>query len=242
MDLQRKIGPLPMWAWALLVGGVAYVVYRRYSAGSSSSTSATTASTLDPNSVDPNTGLTYGQEEQAALNANAASLGGGSALGGGTSESGAQGTLGSGPNFLSPGDILSFLTQWQQLVGSPGTQPPVSNSGTASGSGASGITTPSNPPTSSASSHTNPNLTAGQISTVLRTAVGSAGAAAGNALTGANAASFLKGLTSGGYKLRPGTSHGGGTGTYVKPGSNTVYFAYNQGGQLHVRQASQKAA
>lgn len=37
--LGRKVGPLPVWAWAVLLAGVAYYFYRR-NAGSSGSTSA----------------------------------------------------------------------------------------------------------------------------------------------------------------------------------------------------------
>ena len=87
MDLKKKIGPLPVWAWGLILGVVGYFAYERYSAGSSSSSgTASTTGILDPNAVDPNTGLTYGQEEAAAENANAASDSG-AGSGGGTAVS-----------------------------------------------------------------------------------------------------------------------------------------------------------
>lgn len=64
MDLKKKIGPLPLWSWILLVGGtIGIFLYYRSSQSSASSTSST-------NTVDPSNplGLTYGQEtaDQAA--------------------------------------------------------------------------------------------------------------------------------------------------------------------------------
>jgi len=72
MNLTRKVGPLPVWAWGAILGLVGYYVYSRYKSSSTTSASGSTAGVLDPNAVDPNTGFTYGEEESAALNANTA--------------------------------------------------------------------------------------------------------------------------------------------------------------------------
>ena len=73
IDLKKKLGPLPVWGWALLgAGGLGLVYYLR--SKSSASTAATT-STVDPNTIDPSTGIPWSQEAQA----NAANIGAGSA-------------------------------------------------------------------------------------------------------------------------------------------------------------------
>ena len=74
IDLKKKLGPLPVWGWALLgAGGLGLVYYLR--SKSSSSTTAGTTSTVDPNTIDPSTGIPWSQEAQA----NAANIGAGSA-------------------------------------------------------------------------------------------------------------------------------------------------------------------
>jgi hypothetical protein len=70
--MTKKMGPLPVWAWGLIIGVGVYFLYERYSSGSSSTSSTAASAALDPNAIDPNTGLTYGAEESAAENANAA--------------------------------------------------------------------------------------------------------------------------------------------------------------------------
>lgn len=249
--MNKKIGPLPMWAWAVIAGVGGLLLYRYYqnaNAGSSSGSGINTTGILDPNAVDPNTGITYGEEEAAALNGQAANAAtGGGSLGGGTSESGAQGTVPATNEF---GDFLTFLGDWQQMAQSLGWQPPVSNSGTASGSGAAAVTTPSNAPTSSPSSHINPNLITGgaglagaakSTGTAVAHTIAALSTSAG--IAGDSARSFLAGITAGHnpYNKVKGSTQKGGlaqTGTYVRPGSNTVYYAWSQGGTLHVRQAS----
>lgn len=77
--LQKKIGPLPLWAWIVIVGGtIGIVLYRR------NKTTATT--TTDPN-IDPATGLTWAQEAQQAQQGGGTTTGdtsGGGTGGGGT--------------------------------------------------------------------------------------------------------------------------------------------------------------
>lgn len=155
--MNKKIGPLPMWAWAVVGGLALYVVYRYYqnSAANNSTTAAATGTTgiLDPNAVDPNTGLTYGQEESAALNANAAQLGGTSGGSVGTpTDSGAQGTVTAPANEF--GDFLTFLQEWDQFAQSVGYQAP----GTAGTATAPPPVQGSSPPTTSPSTHTAPSL------------------------------------------------------------------------------------
>jgi hypothetical protein len=81
--LTKKLGPLPVWAWGLIFGVAGYFVYARYKENSAATSSSST-STLDPNSIDPNTGLTYGQEEDSALSGMATSGGGGGSSSNGT--------------------------------------------------------------------------------------------------------------------------------------------------------------
>jgi hypothetical protein len=95
LDVKRKLGPLPIWVWGVIGGIAVYYVYSRRKA-SATATNATTGGTLDPNQVDPNTGLTYGAEEGAALNATA-------------------GTVGSSGNLdqsSSAGDIVNTIEAW----------------------------------------------------------------------------------------------------------------------------------
>jgi hypothetical protein len=72
--MKKKKAGLPLWAWGVIGVAAIYFWYRYQQSGSSSTTAANTptGSVLDPNAVDPNTGLTYGQEESAALGAGAA--------------------------------------------------------------------------------------------------------------------------------------------------------------------------
>lgn len=79
--LKKKIGPLPMWSWILIIGGTLgiFLLYRK-SAGSTSA--STSGNTVDPNNplgltyaqeqadiaegIDPNTGESYASEQAAA--------------------------------------------------------------------------------------------------------------------------------------------------------------------------------
>lgn len=60
MNLKKKIGPLPLWAWVLIVGTTVGLLWYEHSKNASSSSSTTSSSS----SVDPATGLTYAQEQQ----------------------------------------------------------------------------------------------------------------------------------------------------------------------------------
>lgn len=86
--MNKKLGPLPLWGWLVVVVGVAGVIYLR-----SRSSSSNSANTVDPNSpmgltygqeaadqsqgIDPLTGETYAQEQAAQAAAAPASSGGG---------------------------------------------------------------------------------------------------------------------------------------------------------------------
>ena len=62
-NLTKKIGPLPAWAWGILGGIAVYFLYTRYkNSSANAAVNSPVATTLDPNAVDPTTGLTYGQE------------------------------------------------------------------------------------------------------------------------------------------------------------------------------------
>lgn len=231
MNLTKKLGPLPIWAWGLILGVGGYFVYSRYASGSSSSSSSTSpvSGVLDPNAVDPNTGLTYGQEEDAALNANAA---GGASLGssGGVSDSGGQATVPSTNEF---GDFLTFLdefNQFGQTLSGLGIVPSTAGA-TTQAAAASAPVQATSPPTITAAANVSPAQVAQttQSNTVL---------------------SQINSLLSGGFKKIQGTTQAGGlpqTGTYVytpPKGASihtgpTKYFVYGtQATGLHIRAAT----
>lgn len=154
MDLKKKIGPLPVWAWGVILGVAGYFLYERYASSSSSSSSPGTTGILDPNAVDPNTGLTYGQEEASALNDQAALSGSGGASV--PSDSGAQSTVAPTDEF---GDFLNFIGEWNQFAQALGwTAPGTVSSNTTAAAAASPAVQTTSPPTSSASAHTSTTI------------------------------------------------------------------------------------
>jgi len=81
--MKKKLGPLPVWAWAAIAAGViAFIIYRERSASSSSSSASSNLNQVDPSNplgltyaqenadiaagIDPNTGQTYASEQAAA--------------------------------------------------------------------------------------------------------------------------------------------------------------------------------
>lgn len=99
--MKKKVGPLPMWAWIVIVGGTigAYMLYR------SNKSSSTTAAGANPNTVDPSspvgatyaeeakdqalgidplTNQTYAQEQAASAAGDAGTSGGGGSSGSGS--------------------------------------------------------------------------------------------------------------------------------------------------------------
>lgn len=122
VGLTRKLGPLPVWAWGILGGIAVYFLYVR-SKGSSGGAQSPTATVLDPNAVDPTTGLTYGQELSSGFPT-------GGALQGAANSSPGSSTDTSGG--VSPIDALdqeltSFLQAQQdfgQVAGALGYNPP----------------------------------------------------------------------------------------------------------------------
>lgn len=105
MNLKKKVGPLPLWAWIVVVGGGigAYLIIRHNSSSSSSSSATTAESQVDPNNplgltyaqenadiaagIDPNTGQTYASE-QGGLPDTSGGGGGSGDTGGGDTGSG----------------------------------------------------------------------------------------------------------------------------------------------------------
>ena len=71
IDLKKKLGPLPVWGWALLGAGSLGVVYYIRSKSSSSTATSSTADQLDPA-----TGLSYASELATAQAANTAGTAG----------------------------------------------------------------------------------------------------------------------------------------------------------------------
>ena len=220
--MNRKLGPLPVWAWGLILGVGGYMFYRYYKSGSSTTTgSSPTGTVLDPNAVDPNTGLTYGQEESAAMNANATSPATGSlgSSGGGT-DTGST----SGPSLTGElNDLQAIVGLMQQINPNLGQTP----TGSGTGGNTYNITVPANPPPTTPTTPPplpSPVLTSSQIAKQLASSAG---------VGGQQATSFISSIVSQGFK--PGK--GAAAGTYTKPGSSAKYFVFQLGGQTHVRQA-----
>ncbi len=158
--MKKKLGPLPVWAWGVIFGVAGYLYLRNRSASSSSSSSTSpTASVLDPNAVDPNTGLTYGQEEQAAMANSGLSATAGGAGGGGTLP--AEGNLGSTATTLGDNlnnfdaELLAFLQAQQDLQQAAGALGYVSPT-TAAAASSPPILAASTPPTTTPTAHTGP--------------------------------------------------------------------------------------
>lgn len=167
--MNKKYGPLPLWAWGLAGGVILYLLYRYYSNSSSSSSNVVSASTLDPNAVDPNTGLTYGQEESAALNANAASVAGstGGAGSGGLTESSAQGQVSSLSQELTDfGQFASTFEALSQTLNPSSVNPSTTSSTTQAAAASPPMQAQASPPTINVTVNSAPAQTAASPSSV----------------------------------------------------------------------------
>jgi hypothetical protein len=147
--MNKKYAGLPIWAWGLVAAaGVWLYVRSRASASASAAPAGPTDQVLDPNAIDPNTGLTYGQEESSALS------------------QAAPGSSGSPPDITGFDSELQDWLQTMALLGQyyqqQGWTPPNSSgsgsSGSGSGSSGSGSSTPpptqkTSPPTSKPTPH-----------------------------------------------------------------------------------------
>ena len=118
--LQKKVGPLPIWGWIVVVGGSILVLYYMRNKSSSSTSASAQTNTVDPSNplgltygqeqadiaagIDPNTGQTYASEQAATANLPDTSGSGG---GGDTS--------GTAPSSGSTTDLTGLETQLSQL-------------------------------------------------------------------------------------------------------------------------------
>jgi hypothetical protein len=128
-----KIFGLNKWLVIAAVGiglVVAYIIYRRSQSGSSSSSGSsgtTTSPGVDPNAVDPATGLTYGEEEALAQQDTGAATGGAGSGGstGGTPTGSAGGAFAGaqaiGADFKSLSDELAAIQTQLSTSGSTTT-------------------------------------------------------------------------------------------------------------------------
>jgi len=140
--LKKKIGPLPAWAWVVVIGGAigAYLLYRRSSSSSSSTTPTSTAASqeaqVDPTNplgltyaqesadeaagIDPDTGETYAEEQsQAAQSQDTAGTGGGSSGNGSSGGGGGGGQLSSSLSSLDT-DVQGLNSTLQSIQSSGG--------------------------------------------------------------------------------------------------------------------------
>lgn len=99
--MKKKYGPLPLWAWVVVIGGT-IGVYLLYKNGSSSSTASSTAAT------DAQLAAEQAAMEQAVGNTGT----------GGASGSGDTGTTPFDPNSLGP--IIAAAIQASGIQGAPG--------------------------------------------------------------------------------------------------------------------------
>lgn len=66
--LTRKLGPLPVWAWMAIAGGVYFYISRRQKASAAAGANQQTDPAGNVGSINPATGYVYGSpEDQAAL-------------------------------------------------------------------------------------------------------------------------------------------------------------------------------
>jgi hypothetical protein len=211
--MKKKMGPLPVWAWGLIFGVAVYYFYERSKASSTTSAASTTG-ILDPNAIDPATGLTYGQEESAALNANAT-----------TAATGALGSTGTttGTDFATQlqttEGLLSFI---QGIDPNFGTG---LNAANAAAAAAPAPLVSSTPPPTTPTAHAavpSPNQAlADALQARLYTPSGLP-----------NAGGFITALLGKGFKFASG---GTSAGTLVK--GSQKFFIFQQGGQTHIREA-----
>lgn len=242
LDLKKKMGPLPVWSWGLLVGVA--VLYYMHSRAASSATSSTTgtATGYDPNAIDPATGISYGQEESAALNATA----------GNATSSGSLDTSGStATNIQNLSDLMTVLQGmgWGVLPTTTATTPGTFVNPIATvpvGSIPAPVATPAasplpdpiaaTPPPAAPAAVVNPPAAAPnppvlnqpQPIDVNKLLLTSAGIGPNEGAQG-----FIQNLAGLGYKAGKGAA----SGTYTKAGSSLKYFVFQLGGQTHVRQA-----
>lgn len=238
MNLKKKVGPLPVWAWGLIFGVVGYYVYVRSRSTATTGISPTDA-VLDPNAIDPNTGLTYGQEEGAALNATA---------GGAVGTTPADSNLVAGTNEL--GDLEAFLGQFGNIASQlgftpPGTLAPPPEIPAVPATNISPATAAATAvPKSVAATKPNTTPRTNPAQTLLKRE-----AADENAMAASKLAQSIKAQlgTSQGIKLNAGGSKilaqlkqqgfkaTGGGGTYVK--GNQKYFVFGKGTNQAIRKA-----
>ena len=154
--LTKKAGPLPVWAWGILGGIAVYFLYTRYQASSANAaTTSPVATALDPNAVDPTTGLTYGQE-----------LAGSSPAAGGLQ--GSADTSSSTPSLDSQlQDLGSLLGDFGLVAGQLGFTPPQPSS-TSTDAAAS---PPLDNSTPVATEGAAPGVTAGQVKQIVAKAL-----------------------------------------------------------------------
>jgi hypothetical protein len=219
--MKKKMGPLPVWAWGLILGVGVFFLYERSKASSSTSSSVALPSS---DLVDPATGLTYGQEQSAALNANATSP--------------SQGALGSSTSTTPV--IADQLNTLESLLGfiqgiDPNFGTGVPNVPNVSATTAAAAASPPivnvtvSAPATTPTAH--PAITASQslanaISAALLTPQGLP-----------NAGQFINVLLSKGAKLSTGNLS---SGTLMSGGQK--YFIFQQAGTTHIRQALPTAA
>lgn len=136
MDLKKKYGPLPLWAWGL-AGVVAMYLYYRHASASSSTTISTAASNTG---IDPVTGVPYADEESAFQNEAASALAPGSGGSAGSVDTTGAGTSPDLGQEIQ--DVTGLITSLQTsgLIPNPGSGS-TSTGATTTGTNASTPTT-----------------------------------------------------------------------------------------------------
>jgi hypothetical protein len=131
LDLKKKVGPLPVWAWGSISLVVLFILYRRYQANAASSASSSTEDDSEAG-IDPVTGASYADEESAYDSAVTGDLAGTS----GTDQSSDNGDDTTTDPFADFDTELQEFINAEQLFQSMG-------SGNPSSSGGGSTTTPS---------------------------------------------------------------------------------------------------
>lgn len=197
--MSKKIGPIPLPIAIGLVAVVGYLLYRRAKSSTASGTSGTSSasgsSAVDPNAIDPNTGLTYGAEEQAAQ----------AGLGAGASTNG-SGSGGAGGG-LSVGDLEGLIQSLQGLGatnyyyggGGSGAAPtPTNTTGPGAGTTNQYVPSPSPAVPNSLSAYTPPPPTSpvvqSAVSSVAKSAIPTGGSAGPDVVNGQDVIANSAGL------------------------------------------------
>lgn len=152
IDLKKKVGPLPVWAWGTIAVIVLVIIYRRYETSAATSSTPTDTS-LD--GIDPVTGASYADEESAYDGSLAPTSGS-------TDQSSDNGDTTTTDPFEDFDNQLQEFLNTQQLLQQLMPQAP-STPSAPSTPAPTPATTPANPPNNTAAQVTGALISTGKL-------------------------------------------------------------------------------